>query len=162
MKERSTVRLLFLGPDNRLLLMRADDPAVKKTGNTKGSIWFTLGGGVEPGESVIDAACREALEETGQQDIEIGPEVWYGEQILTIRDVPTLLKETFIVVHTKKSDTSSDLWTADEKKVIKELRWWSLVELQTSTDTIFPKVLPGLLPDILDKRYPAPLLSIQL
>jgi 8-oxo-dGTP pyrophosphatase MutT (NUDIX family) len=56
---RQTVQLLLVDPDERLLLLHARDPA------TGVSHWCPVGGGVEPGESLQEAAAREAWEETG-------------------------------------------------------------------------------------------------
>lgn len=57
--ERQAVKLLIFDPQDRLLLLRAADPASERWG------WYPVGGGIEPGEGVEQAAQREAAEETG-------------------------------------------------------------------------------------------------
>ena len=56
---RASVKLLLLDEQDRVLLVHAADP---RTG--LGS-WYPVGGGVEAGESLDEAARREAYEETG-------------------------------------------------------------------------------------------------
>jgi 8-oxo-dGTP pyrophosphatase MutT (NUDIX family) len=56
---RSTVRVLLLDSDHRILLMHWRDPV---DGHR---LWEPPGGGIEPGESETAAAVREVLEETG-------------------------------------------------------------------------------------------------
>jgi 8-oxo-dGTP pyrophosphatase MutT (NUDIX family) len=58
--ERRAARVLLLDPDGRLLLMRGHDPATPDIRH-----WFTVGGGVDPGESLVEAAVREIFEESG-------------------------------------------------------------------------------------------------
>src|SRR3954451_16605869 len=65
--ERDVVRLLVLDVRERLLLFRTRDPTLPELGE-----WWELpGGGIEAGETYVDAAVRELREETG---IRIGPE----------------------------------------------------------------------------------------
>ena len=57
---RRAARVLLLDPAGRLLLVCGADPA------TPGRrFWWTVGGGLEPGEGPAEAAVREVLEETG-------------------------------------------------------------------------------------------------
>src|SRR3954451_10121260 len=53
-------RVLGLDPADRVLLVRAVDPKAPDA-----PFWFTVGGGVEAGESDREAAVRELREETG-------------------------------------------------------------------------------------------------
>lgn len=51
---------LFIMSDDQVLLVQEADPEDEKR-------WNLPGGHIEPGESIIDGAVREALEETGLQ-----------------------------------------------------------------------------------------------
>src|SRR5580704_9384624 len=69
MRTRRAGRVIALDPDGRLLLMRYDD------GPPNGRHWSTPGGGVEDGEEYPAAALRELAEETGWDDVVLGPEL---------------------------------------------------------------------------------------
>jgi len=57
---RQAVRVLLCDPDRRVMMLRGCDPAVPGV-----RYWFTVGGGLEPGEDLVAAAIRETAEETG-------------------------------------------------------------------------------------------------
>lgn len=58
--ERITGRVIPVDESGRVLLMRGCEPAAPEI-----SFWFTIGGGVDPGETVRQAARRELAEEAG-------------------------------------------------------------------------------------------------
>ncbi len=64
------MKLLLLDEDDRLLLIHARDP------RTQDVCWYPVGGGVEDGETLQEAAVREAFEETGLVDLPPGVPVW--------------------------------------------------------------------------------------
>ena len=76
MRLRPTASVILIDPDRRVLLMRFEDLHEDR------EFWATIGGGLKPGEEVLDGALREAREETGLGDLVAGPIVWYGEAIL--------------------------------------------------------------------------------
>ena len=163
MKTRLTARLLPIDPQGRILLMRYEDDDVSELlGRGPKVFWATLGGRIEEGESVLTAAAREAREEMGHNDFRIGPAVWYGEQTLLLHQEPMLFKETFVVLHTDVLEVSDTDWTDMEREVIKEVRWWTINDLQRTDEIVFPPRLAELLPDIIAGRYPDPILTIEL
>lgn len=165
MDERHTARLLLVDSDHRLLLMRISEGAVPEAGprGTNRELWVTLGGRIEPGESVLSAAERELHEETGITDAQVGPVVWYGEQILQINGKPRLLKENFVFARCSASSLTDAGWTAEERQAIAEMRWWSLLELSAGQQQIKPPGLGRLMQELLSSidRCGASALGVQ-
>lgn len=154
---RNSVKVLLLNDQNEILLICADGSKITyANGKYYGRFWFPIGGKIEAGEDLFDAAIREIYEETGikKEEIELGPIVWFGEFDLNLSGIITKLKQKFIVARTKKHNaslTNLDDW---EKKVIKEIKWFSLEKIKNSIEVIFPVLLPKYLPDIIAEKYP--------
>jgi 8-oxo-dGTP pyrophosphatase MutT (NUDIX family) len=168
---RNSVKILLMNENKEILLMCADDPTTtSKDGKYHGRFWFPIGGKIEEGESVQEAALREIFEETGiiKDNIELGPIVWFGEFDLVLSGKLQHLKEQFIVGRlrpgTGEAQTTISLnnLTDEERAVVKHVSWFSLDKIKHSTDVIFPVVLPDYLPDILAGKYPAQPLEIDL
>lgn len=58
--QRQTARILPVDGRGRVLLLFGRDPA-----RPSSPCWFTVGGGIDEGETALDAAVREMREETG-------------------------------------------------------------------------------------------------
>ena len=69
---RRAARVVLLDPSDRILLIQATDPYWPE----KGPWWELPGGGMESGETSGEAALRELYEETGIENVEMGPCVW--------------------------------------------------------------------------------------
>jgi 8-oxo-dGTP diphosphatase len=156
MRERLTARVLLLNPAGRILLMKGRLP-----GRPDGpAFWYSIGGGVEDGETVLQAAAREVVEETGLTDAVLGRTVWRDEVIL--RDIDhekRLFKQYYVVARTAGGDPSRDGWLPHEHLLTDDMRWWTLGELQATDDTVYPLGMTVLLADVLAGRIaPEPLL----
>ena len=135
---RPTARVLLLDGENRILLMKGRLPS---NPDAPGA-WFTIGGGIEPGESLYEAAAREVVEETGLHGVELGEIAWCGE--VTLRDRkqrPVLFKDTFILARCAGGDVSRSGWQALEREFVDDMRWWSIEELENTDESIWPRDL---------------------
>ena len=137
MRRRLSARLLILNEAGRLLLFRF----VHKTGPLAGQdFWATPGGGVEDGESLEQAAVRELEEETGLQRSDVGPEIARREVALQLPDGEHVVSDERYFRVT--GDTlSRDNWTAFEREVMVDHRWWSREELARTKATVWPERL---------------------
>jgi 8-oxo-dGTP pyrophosphatase MutT (NUDIX family) len=152
---RPTARVLLLDPADRILLMRGRLP-----GRPRGSeAWFTIGGGVEADETYMQAAAREILEETGISDFRLEAAVWVREGLLEMPQ-PTLFREQYIVARCEGGEPAREGWNALERDLIDDIRWWTLQELMTTEDRVFPPGLARLLPPVLAGEFPAEPLRI--
>ena len=152
MRERLTARVLLLDPAGRILLMQGRLP-----GRPDGpAFWYSIGGGVEEGETLAQAAAREIVEETGLTDAVLGPVVWRDEVIL--RDIDgeqRLFRQSYVVARSAGGDPSRDGWLPHERQLTDDMRWWTLAELQLTQDTVYPIGMAVLLADVLAGRIAA-------
>lgn len=162
---RNSVKVILLNNKNELLLMIQDDPKIKSADSKyHGRFWSMIGGAIEPGETLHEAALREVFEETGirLKEGDLGPLVWFGEFDLVFKDKPVHLKQSFIVAKTRQDQITLSNLTKEEKEVVETLAWFSLDQIKNSREIIYPIVLPLYLPDILSGCYPASPVEIDL
>lgn len=162
---RKAVRVLLLNDSNELLLMCVQDFDIRtQEGIMNKRFWCTLGGAIDAGESIEQAALRELYEEAGlaAEDIDLGPVVWHSAVDLMLKGKLTRLDESFIVARTKQNNVALLLPTEDEKEVVKKLRWFSLEDIKECSDVIFPLALADYLPDVIAGSYPESPIDITL
>lgn len=160
-----SMRVILLNRENELLLIKADDPNTTTTsGRYNGPYWFLAGGAIEPGEEVEEAVVREIREETGitKEHISLGPIVWQGEFDLIMNGILSRQNQRFIVAKTSSNEVSLHNLTPQEKKVIKDIRWFSLEQIIESTELIYPLCIKRYLPAIIKGNYPQEPLEIDL
>ena len=143
MRERPSSRLLVLDQRERVLLFRFEH----KQGALAGQrFWATPGGGLDPGESYSQAACRELLEETGLAIDDPGPEISQRIAVFQMPDGETVrADERFFLIRAGALSISDDRWTELEREVMSAHRWWSSAELLATTDQVWPGDIPDIL-----------------
>jgi 8-oxo-dGTP pyrophosphatase MutT (NUDIX family) len=153
MRERLTARVVLLDPRGRVLLMKGRPLSAPEGPGA----WFPIGGGVEAGESLAEAAVREITEETGFVDFNLGPVVWVREGVLRLRgDEVVLMRESYFVATCAGGEPDRSGWDALEREMIDDIRWWSRSDLAATSERVFPMGLADHLIDILDGLYPDP------
>lgn len=146
MRERRTARVLLFDPQGRILLLKGRLPSDPDAP----AWWFTVGGGVETGETLEQAARREILEETGFEVAGVSEVLWRAEQVFSDRKGrPILIKEAFMVAHCEGGEPSRAGWVALEREFVDDIRWWSLVDLAQTPDPIHPPDLVRRVADLI-------------
>lgn len=126
----------------RVLLLADTDPGLP------GSRWWvTPGGGIDAGESPLQAAVREVAEETGlvaTPDLLRGPVAvrtvvhGYSDQVLSQRE------SFFVLVVAEPFEVSPAGLTADEQLTLDGSAWLPLADLAGITEPVWPANLPAL------------------
>jgi double-stranded uracil-DNA glycosylase len=133
---RMAVRALIVDERDRILLLRWE--------RTLGSsFWVTPGGGVEPGETDRQALLRELREEVGLTDPKPGRRLWRAEFVtpeFAMGGGWLRQRDDVYLVRVRAADVSVPN-LVDEK--VMGHRWWTLVELERSTDLFGPLDLPA-------------------
>jgi 8-oxo-dGTP pyrophosphatase MutT (NUDIX family) len=146
---RPTVRVLLVDEFNRVLLFRGQDPDQPET-----RFWFPAGGGIEEGESPQQAARREVQEETGLMEFELGPHIWNRRHVFTFYGSYQDVREIWFFARTPTFEIDIAGFSEQEHNVIREYRWWSQDELESTSDSLTPRSLASLFRGILSDGLP--------
>jgi 8-oxo-dGTP pyrophosphatase MutT (NUDIX family) len=148
--ERRAARVLLIDDQDRVLLFEGFDPEVPDV-----RFWFTAGGGVEPGESLEQAARRELREETGCTTAELGPAVWTRATEFSFNGQAYSSDETFFLARVPSHDVDTSGFVEIERQSIVRHRWWTPAELAATDELVYPARLGELLTHLLRHGAPA-------
>ena len=146
--ERRAARVLLVDDDGRILLQNCCDPSAPDAG----SWWNTMGGGIDPGETSVQAAARELAEETG---LRVAPED-LGEVVHTrLTEFPFggrryRQTEDYFLLRTGAFDAAPTAHSDVELVAVLGLRWWTVEELRRTGERVYPEELL----DVLDRLVP--------
>ena len=125
---RQAARIVAVNERQEALLVRGHDFS-----DSTHWWWFTVGGGVEPGEAPHEAAVREFFEETGHRleaKVLTGP-VLRRHATFDFHQLTCKQDEDFFFVRISSAlQFSRAFETEVEKQVIDELKWGDLTELE--------------------------------
>ena len=138
--ERLAARVVLLDPDHRVLLMRYDD------GPPNGSHWTTPGGGLNEGEDFRAGALRELAEETGWTDIPLLGELL--RRSLTMEYAGRLVRQRERLYLARTEQPRREIRGVEEMHATDHIaawRWWTLDELDTTAERVWPVGLADLI-----------------
>jgi 8-oxo-dGTP pyrophosphatase MutT (NUDIX family) len=139
---RPSARIICLDDQGRILLLRWRDPF---DGSTK---WEPPGGGIEAGETPLQAARRELIEETGLASDLIEPRPVEIARAFRWNGRDHEHTEWFYLARIPKTDLRPAGLLADESEQFLGYRWFSRKEIQLSPERIEPIQLLEVIADL--------------
>jgi 8-oxo-dGTP pyrophosphatase MutT (NUDIX family) len=139
---RRAARVLLIDAAERVLLLRGYDPA-----RPDHRYWFTVGGGIDDGETPVECAVRELFEETGLRVSadELGEPIHHDVTEFPFDGRWYRQEQDFFLVRV-------DSWQVDfaghneiERASVDGYRWWTVDELRATGDRFYPPDLPDVL-----------------
>jgi 8-oxo-dGTP pyrophosphatase MutT (NUDIX family) len=140
-QHRETARVILCKPNGEIFLLKTHfDPEVGLPPR-----WITPGGGIDDGETVAQAAVRELAEEIGIQlsEPQLGNMIWRTQGRWDWSDGQNhhTFVDHFYILQINDFELDDSGWTEDEHRDVLEHRWWNIMELKESGESVSP---PGL------------------
>jgi 8-oxo-dGTP pyrophosphatase MutT (NUDIX family) len=133
---RRAARLLVIDPDSgAVLLFQYEDDGRRW--------WATPGGALDGDETFEEAAIREAAEELNIASRSLLP-LWHRTVEFSFRGTARRQEEQYFLLRIPPGDIAlgQHVREAHRQEGIIATRWWSLEEIETASEQVFPEDLP--------------------
>lgn len=135
---RSTARVLPINDAGQILLLHGWTPQAPDS-----PYWFTVGGAVEDGETLVEAASRELLEETGIRLLPeaMGEPLGIGHLEFDWDRRHVSQDETYFCCRVGDAVVSLAGLDDFERRTTDDARWWAPDELAASGESVNDDIL---------------------
>ncbi|MCH7229632.1 NUDIX domain-containing protein [Glycomyces sp. L485] len=144
---RHCARVLIADERDNVLLLHSSGYVTPES-----EYYVTVGGGVEEGESLAEAAAREAFEETGLRvaPADLGPVVARTEGVWHAGHQD----HSYFFLRTERFDVSFANLEPIEAADLNGLAWLSIDQLQAADEAVFPVPIASLVKRLLSGETP--------
>ncbi len=151
--QRRSARVILVDQTDRVLLFSAAAPLPD---GSRRVTWVAPGGGVEGDEGFGVAAARELYEETG---LRVPSEQLRGPVALTrgvwsFQGVDYWSEDAYFFLRVSEWAVSAADLSPLEREQVTGHRWWSIDELVSTEEIVFPRGLAPLLARLIAGDYP--------
>ena len=112
----------------------------RHAGTNGDAFWAPPGGGLKGGETFEQAARREAREELGLTSFTM-QRVWERVTDFVYVDHPVHQHEWFFLIEGELRTISSNVEKVHRQEGILEMRWWTIAEIEATSEPVFPEEL---------------------
>lgn len=151
---RRSARVFLVDGAGRLLLFHFLNDDLQPE---RGSYWITPGGGVTDGESLAVAAARELREETG---LVVDPKALGSTVAETTGHADFgwaagVFRDDFFFHRVDRHEVDTSRLEALERRHLIGHRWWTIEQLGSTSETVYPLGLVQLLTHLLAGPIPS-------
>jgi 8-oxo-dGTP pyrophosphatase MutT (NUDIX family) len=147
---RQATRAIVRAPDQSVLLVRFEF--------RNGTRWALPGGGIDAGETPVQALHRELDEELGLRGATIGPHVWNRLHVIPFENGEfdgQLDRIHLVDVDEVFEPRPAMTWQQLNAEHVFELRWWHVHEIEAAAHLTFvPRTLGQLMRSLADDGPP--------
>ncbi|GAA1812829.1 NUDIX domain-containing protein [Planosporangium flavigriseum] len=148
---RRAARVLLVDASWRVLMLRGRDPA-----RPDYMYWFTVGGGLDAGETPAQGAVRELFEETGLRAAPeaLGEPVFHETVEFPFDGSWYRQEQDFFLLRVDSWQVDFAGFNEIERASVDAHRWWTVAELRATGERYYPPSLPKLLSALAQEEIP--------